>query len=242
MCAKDELRNHPKVIDLTGQVFGMLTVKEFAGVRYDGAATWRCLCKCGNHHVVEGRCLRSGGSTSCGCVRLELAADLGRKLGAAKKRHGETGTRLHSTWMKIHQRCENPNNPAYPRYGGRGIRVHESFSGYEGFRDYILANLKHRKPGESLDRVDNDKGYEPRNLRWATPPQQARNRERNHIVTVFGETLCLAEAVEKWGVTSYIVIYQRIHKYGWPIERALLAPLRGQKNNSQPIKHNAGDT
>ena len=75
----------------------------------------------------------------------------------------------------IHAKCDNPNDPAYHRYGGRGITY--SFVKVKEFRSYILENLGPRpSPQHSLDRIDNDGNYEPGNLRWALPIQQAQNR------------------------------------------------------------------
>jgi hypothetical protein len=113
--------------------------------------------------------------------------------------------------------------------------VHPCFAVYEDFREYVLTQLGERRGGQSLDRIDNARGYEPGNLRWASRSDQNRNRRNNHIVAIFGETLCLAEAVEKWGLASYATTRQRVSRHNWPLEKALLTPSRKQKNNSQPI-------
>lgn len=218
MRTKDELKNHPQVIDLTGQVFNRLTVKEFAGVR-SGNSQWKCKCSCGNEAVVQGGNLKSGASKSCGCFSIEGV----RKLGLASKTHGGYGSYLYNLWTRIHQRCGNPRCPDYPRYGGRGITTHPDFDTFEGFQEYILRNLGHRKLGHSLDRTDNDGNYEPGNLRWATREEQGRNTRANVIVEVFGEAISLAEAVEKWGKVCRSTTRYRL-SLGWPIEEALLAP------------------
>jgi len=72
----------------------------------------------------------------------------------------------------MHQRCNNPRNPGYHNYGGRGLQVHPRYGSFPNF----LSDGGEPKPGESLDRTDNGKGYEPGNLRWTSRLEQARNR------------------------------------------------------------------
>lgn len=68
-------------------------------------------------------------------------------------------------------RCINPNVKSYPRYGGRGIQF--LLSSYEEMIEAIghKPTLHH-----TLDRIDNNKNYEVGNIRWATPKEQAANR------------------------------------------------------------------
>jgi len=225
MSTKNELKNRPQVINLSGLVFSRLVVKEFVGIRGKGAS-WKCVCECGNETIVSSNSLRRGTTRSCGCLALEAKTKNVRKMREANTRHGETHSYLYQTWWSMRQRCSNPNVRNYPRYGGRGITTHPVFDVYEGFRDYVLTSLGHRKPRESLDRIDNNGNYEPGNLRWATPPQQQRNRGDNRMVELFGEELCLTEAIEKWGVADYGTIQARVYKLGWPIEKAILTPPR----------------
>lgn len=117
--------------------------------------------------MVRGEDLRSGNSTSCGCLQKEKAR-------ARFLTHGQSETRLFKIWLQMKQRCFNPNDDKYADYGGRGITVKEPWlSDFEAFR----RDMGPRPSDEhSVDRVNNDGNYEPGNCRWATRLEQAANR------------------------------------------------------------------
>ncbi len=92
-------------------------------------------------------------------------------------RHGEsTRTRRtpeNTAWQNMRARCLRPSHPSYKNYGGRGVTVCDEWESFEQF----LQDVGRRPgPGYSIDRVDNDGGYEPGNVRWATVAQQAANK------------------------------------------------------------------
>ncbi len=104
----------------------------------------------------------------------------------------------------------------YPRaddYGNRGITVCDEWRGRGGFERF-MAHAGHRPtPKHSLDRIDNEGGYEPGNVRWATRKQQQRNMRNNLLLTVDGETKCLSEWAEESPVGENTIYYRR--KRGW---------------------------
>src|SRR5580704_3901661 len=94
--------------------------------------------------------------------------------------HGMAGTRTHASWSKMLGRCRNPTDPSYSRYGGRGISVCQAWFTFDGF----LADMGERPTGTSLDRIDNARGYEPGNCRWATPAEQSQNKRNVKLSAV----------------------------------------------------------
>ena len=109
---------------------------------------------------------------------------------------GTAHNRLYNKWRSIKQRCTDPNSAAYHRYGGRGITMHPEWA--EDFAA-VLRDVGDAPEGKTLDRIDNDGGYVPGNLRWATRKEQANNRATNVVLTWEGETRTLMEWAEHLG-------------------------------------------
>lgn len=134
----------------------------------------KVLCDCGTEKLVLMCDLVKGYIQSCGCLRREVAkrANITHGLTTA-----ESATRLmYRRWSSIMGRCYNPGHTNYRNYGGRGITVAQEFHNPLTFTEWILENLGPCPEGHSLDRVDNNDGYRPGNLRWATAYQQVHNR------------------------------------------------------------------
>lgn len=98
-----------------------------------------------------------------------------------RRRHGMSHLPAYLNWQTMIQRCENPKNPHYRRYGARGIKVCDRWKVFENF----YADMGERpSPDYSIDRIDNDGSYEPGNCRWATRRQQLLNTGRSKAKSI----------------------------------------------------------
>ena len=146
----------------------------------------------------------------------------------ANLKHGQARigqlTPEYRAWAGMKARCLNPNNSAYGRYGGRGIRVSPKW--INSFTQF-LADLGPRPSAtHSLDRRDNDRGYTALNCRWATKVEQSRNRRGRKPLTIRGETRLLVEWAERSGL-DVRRIWKRVQS-GWSAERAVFNPARSR--------------
>jgi hypothetical protein len=133
-------------------------------------------------------------------------------------------TKEYYTWGCLKSRCLNPNDRSYHRYGGRGITVHADWiKSFDAFLEHVGPAPT---PKHTIDRIDNARGYEPGNVRWATQTEQQRNRSSNRVLTLNGVSRLLVEWAEDLGVSG-AVISERL-KNGWSLERALTQPKRPQ--------------
>lgn len=208
-----------------GTRFGKLViVAEVEKHMYPSGRTRRkflCECDCGCRVAVIVNNLKTGNTTSCGCIQRKTAADNGRK--AAK--HSMARTRTYQCWDRMIQRCTNESRESYARYGGRGVSVCEKWR-----RSFIafLDDMGERPSSRhSIDRIDNDGDYTPDNCRCATVTEQARNKSNNVLISHNGATRCVSEWAAIVGIGCH-VLYGRLRR-GWSATDALTTPVNGRR-------------
>ena len=219
----------PRVQSIIGNNYGRLTVIGYShaqkrNIGLHSRHHWICRCTCGTVLVVESSNLKGGVSTSCGCYQRERASDAGK----SNTRHGMSDSPEYSTWRRILDRCYNPKNDSYNRYGGRGIKVCNRWcTSFDNFyKDMGGRPSNHH----SIDRIDNEGDYTPDNCRWATPQEQGNNRGNNRRLTYNGQTMTITQWAHKAGI-SIETLSSRLDVHKWSLERAITEPVKRRKNN-----------
>lgn len=206
--------------DLTGVKWNRLEVVSFSGKNKHGSFLWKCQCSCGRCVILRATQINRRKQISCGCLTKEI-------LSKKNTTYGEGQSRLAAVWRTMINRCHNPNNPLYWRYGGKGIYVCDQWKNSFLHFKSDMGNPPTEK--HQLDRWPNKKGpYSPENVRWATVVENQRNRVDNVLETINGKTRLLCEWCELFGI-KYGTMWKR-YRLGWRGER-LLTPVRKMDNS-----------
>lgn len=192
-----------KILNLSGQKFGRLTVVGEYGRNKNGEKTYQCQCDCGNVVIARSYSLRCGETKSCGCLQKE-------RTSRANTIHGDTNSSLYARYKHMIWRCENSNSKDYANYGGRGIRVcNEWKNNYIAFRDWSLRNGYQEKL--TIDRIDVNGDYSPTNCRWISLAEQENNRRNNVYLTFAGIRKTASQWARLLGISPSKIYYLK-HK------------------------------
>jgi len=204
-----------RLIDITGVRFGRIQVVSMYTFK-GGRTYWYWRCDCGRINLSEAYSLKSGGTKSCGCFRVEQTSK--RKITHGLRKHP-----LYDIWSKIKERCNNSKNIAYKNYGGRGISVFKQWEcSFDSFYKWCIENKWEK--GLEIDRINNNGNYEPHNCRIVTRKINSRNRRTNKPIHYMGKLYWSWELEEIYGIPK-IIIQRRLRDYKWPIEKALTMPV-----------------
>lgn len=124
-------------------------------------------------------------------------------------KHGMSYTAEYRIWRAMKSRCLNPRNVMYELYGGRGITVYDMWiHDFTAFYDYMGPRPSAR---HSIDRVNPERGYEPGNVRWATPAEQGRTRRNSINILEDGKMVSLRDLAAKYGIPEGTINWRWHH-------------------------------
>lgn len=184
--------NHNSV--RAGDRFGDLEAVSFQGRTESNRHIWLWRCACGNYIYIRSCNVKSGASSSCGCLNSKLVRE-------RQSTHGLSGTPEYHAWRSMISRCLDPDNASYHRYGGRGITIDTGWiDSFESF----LQDMGYRPSADhSLEREDTNRGYCKDNCHWATRYEQTRNRTSNQYLRYRGEIMTIMDFSRKIGCDFY---------------------------------------
>lgn len=205
-CSPAWVGTNKRFEDLSGKVFGKLTVVRHVGKDRHSHNRWLCQCECGNMTVVDTSCLVQGKTKSCGCAKI------------VEKQDGRTGTRLYNIYNEMKYRCYGQYSTNYRHYGGRGITMCDEWKNdFITFKDWALSHGYN--DSLTIDRIDVNGNYCPENCRWATMLEQSNNKRNTIKMTYGGVTKPLSIWAKEFGL-SYMTVYHKYRK-GLPPEEIL---------------------
>lgn len=210
-----------RFIDLTGHRYGQLSV-----LQRTAEGSWLCRCNCGNLRDLRRGELRSGHTRSCGCLRRGdqgVTEDEGALLRALYRPDKVATSRNllrlpeYNAWIQMRSRCTDWRNPNYPVYGGRGITICKR---WDNFRVFLKDMGPRPSRKHSLGRKNNNGNYTPRNCRWETAKQQARNTSSNRLLKFRGRVQTVAAWAEELGM-NVAMLRSRLQR-GLTVHEALI--------------------
>lgn len=204
-----------EVLFKKGEKFNRLTVNTVYKDLNNGKICCDCTCDCTNEkdHVVINS-LVNGNTKSCGCLNRELTIERNTKHGQAQRGNK---TRLYEIWDGMRKRCNNPNIERHESYYDKGIKYCDEWNDFLNFKKWAEENGY--EDSLSLERKDNNKGYNPENCCWIPKSDQSKNRTTNNYITYNEETHTLTDWAKIRNINR-TTLSARL-KRGWSIPKAL---------------------
>ena len=194
------------------QTFGRLHILREVSKKNRRHRRVECICDCGNIAEINLDNLvpknfpgRARHTQSCGCLFLE-------RVKASNTTHGLSKSKEEIVYRNMINRCHDPTAPNWDDYGGRGIAVCPKWK--SDLSSFVSHVGRIPSPGLTIERIDNNRGYEPGNVKWASRKDQARNRRNSLWVTYHGKRRLLAELCEE-RLFKYGTVWSR-YRRGWP--------------------------
>lgn len=222
----EPLPTHFNFKDVTGKVYGRLTVLGLIARGSHNRPIWLCQCECGQSTRTATSDLVSGRTKSCGCWRRDTR-------GISKRTHGRSKSQIYDIWVQMCGRCHNPRNKGFANYGGRGIQVCDRWR--HSFENFLLdmgdrPASAQKRAEYSIERKDNNGDYCPENCIWATLDAQRNNTRRAHLITFQGKTQSLKLWCDELHL-NYSTIRSRVNESGWSDEKALTTPVKPKRSS-----------
>jgi hypothetical protein len=217
---------------MIGQRFGRLVVSERSQIK-SRHSKWLCVCDCGKSTVSFGFSLRMGRAKSCGCIAAEKAKkrwenptdEMRKKMGAHAITHNMSKHPAFRSWTDMKTRCLNPKSKWFASYGGRGIKICDSW--LQSFENFWQDLGPTWFDGALIGRIDNDGNYEFCNVKWETATQQQRNKSNTRYIETPQGMMPIKVASEIFGIPVECLRYRQ--QAGWPIEKLYKPSQRNKK-------------
>ena len=209
-----------------GDRFGKLTIIKEDGKFFQPSGqsqrAFLCRCECGNTARIRCSHLRHGRVKSCSCLNGE--------------KHGECKGKIYNKWRAIKDRCYRPKNTGAKIYFKRGIKMCDEWNkSFISFRDWCLKNGY--KDGLTIDRINNEKGYEPSNCRLVSSRDNCNNRRNTIMVEYHGHKIAFTQLLRDRGLMKHMgVIRQRMKRWG-SVEMAFDKPIKKGKYYNTGYKY-----
>lgn len=172
--------------------YNKLTFLEEVGKAKDGHKLWKCQCDCGGIYIGQASRIKLNKVVQCkNCANKQIAKN--------NSKHGMKYSKEYASWQSMKDRCLNPKSKDYAKYGAVGITIYQPW--IESFESFYKFMGKKQK-GQSIDRIDNSKGYYPENVRWATATQQQRNKSNSVWVNWKGNLVHITDVAKELNITK----------------------------------------